>query len=376
MEGLDEESKQKLMKELETISDRVQYAMSHGIQGIMRDEKVLEKEGAPGPKQARLFEIFLESMMKDAVNPEKFDNMASKSGRFKEPFTFYQNFESLLRRARAKDKGQFDRLVASFLSTNAIDYLSNQMRPGSTRITLLNARVKEIKKKVGEASKYADSMKNLIDEIDEIRQEAKELEETNVDTRQAEMELHVRDIIANYESTRYLVGVMIGLFDILSGTFNDHNNPYLNLNNSVGDIYYDSKRNRDKIKRSSLEKRELIPQRNLQAFLKENTNTSRFPAFKPWFEDWFFPTFTNIRIHPAHHQNDIQQDRISVDAYQIMSKDGVKSYSLAELKELKTTSYDFLVWAKSTAAYIFYTDNKERVQYLTRHDFENPDMAK
>lgn len=129
-----------------------------------------------------------------------------------------------------------------------------------------------------------------------------------------DVETIVYSIEGYYEAFRLICGMLIGLFDIIEGNYDD------NLERS----YYGDKFNTDFGFYSSCKKQEGNSLKNdTRPTLKKYFKKYGCLGFKDYF-NWLINSVKPIRLTGAHHQALIEQDKILEGRYKVKYKDGIK----------------------------------------------------
>jgi len=265
---------------------------------------------------------------------------------------FFQNLEILIQNGRNKDKEKTNNLISRFLHIPAIN---NLIIPEGRRLTSKMLMDEEIldglkpfqngETEVMKVFEYLGSTLSTVKEkTDRLLKIPRRLKQ--------EVESYISTIKNHYETVRYVVGLLLGLFDILNNTSMRKSSWYFSKKKLSTRLYYRSKY-----------------YRGLEFWLEDYLNNPKFAknffSIKYIFEEWIFKQLKDVRIHSAHREIDIQQNKLQEGKYIIEVNRILKEFTLNEIEDLEKNSYRFILWAKHLIARQFYSNNEELVNYLT-----------
>lgn len=72
----------------------------------------------------------------------------------------------------------------------------------------------------------------------------------------------------------------------------------------------------------------------------------------------------DVRIHSAHRQIDILQNKLQEGKYIIEVNRTLKEFTLNEIEDLEKNSFRFILWTKLLISRQFYSNNEELINYL------------
>lgn len=167
----------------------------------------------------------------------------------------------------------------------------------------------------------------------------------------------LNEIKNNYETSRYTVGLILGLIDLLMDNRRD-SSFYFSEQNSPSNLYFPPK-NRG------------VNCCWIQDYMNGKLCPDiavKYSSFKNLFEGWFFPEVAPVRHHKGHAEKDLRQSMLDQGIYLIKVKTGkkelIKQYKLEDLEKLFDDSFSLNLLTKHTVARSFFKDDNSLVDYL------------
>lgn len=148
--------------------------------------------------------------------------------------------------------------------------------------------------------------------------------------------------------------MILGLFDILEGNLNLDLSWYFSPKKSPTFLYYPPRER-------------YIPKSWLEDYLKSSKYSQRFRSFRYILEEWVFKGFKEIRIHKAHKEIDVIQDKLYEGLYKIEIEGVSYKFTLGEINEIESQTLTFILWTKSIVARQYYQNNEDLINYLIRN---------
>jgi len=264
---------------------------------------------------------------------------------------FFQNLEILIQNARNKDKEKTNNLISRFLHIPAIN---NLIIPEGRRLTSKMLMDEEILDGLKQFQNGETEVMKVIEYLGSTLSTVKEKTDRllKIPRRlKQEVESYISIIKNHYETIRYVVGLLLGLFDILNNTSMRKSSWYLSKKNFPTRLYYGPKY-----------------YYGSKSWLKDYLDNPKFAkknsSIKYIFEEWIFKQLKDVRIHSAHREIDIQQSKLQEGKYIIEVNRVLKEFTLNEIEDLEKNSYRFILWTKHLIARQFYYNDEELVNYL------------
>ena len=313
------------------------------LQEVLTNEKINESF-------ENLITIILPKLLLDFVNAEIYDEIF-QGILDNHNIRFFQDLEILIQNARNKDKEKTNILISRFLHILAINNLTI---PEGRRLTSKMLMDEEILDGLKQFQNGETEVMKVFEYFGSTLSAVKE--KTNrllkIPRRlKQEVESYISTIKNHYETIRYVVGLLLGLFDILDNTSMRTPSWYFSKRRSPTLLYYRPKY-----------------YKGLEFWLKDYLDNPKFAkkffSIKYLFERWVFIQLKDVRIHSAHSQIDIQQNKLQEGKYIIEVNRALKEFTLNEIEDLEKCSYRFILWTKYFIARQFYSNNEELLNYL------------
>jgi len=324
-------------------------AKNFGLLENMKLQEVLTNEKIKDSFE-NLITIILPKLLLDFVNAEFYDEIF-QGILDNHNIRFFQDLEILIQNARNKDKEKTNNLISRFLKVLAI---KNLTIPEGRRLTskmLMELEVldgfKQFQNGETEVMKIFDYLGSTLSAINDKTDRLLKIPRRF----KQELESYISTIKNHYETIRYAVGLLLGLFDILDNTSMRTPSWYFSKRKSPTLLYYRPKY-----------------YKGLEFWLKDyldNPNfAKKFSSIKYLFERWVFIQLKDVRIHSAHRQIDIQQNKLQEGKYIIEVSRTLKEFTLNEIKDLEKNSFLFILCTKLHISRQFYSNNEELLNYL------------
>lgn len=302
------------------------------------------------------YDIFVNNLLIPLLieinNPQRFDEIFQ--GFFNKPdLIFYQELEKLIKFAYKKDESKAMKLVSKFLKIPAIDFFkkshSRKLISSFEMTKNIIGLSKEFKNKDFDIHKSIEFMLNILLNVN--KETKKMLKIPRI--LKSEVENVINLIKNHYESMRYIVGLILGLFDIVEDNLNRNILWYFSPNKSPTFYYYPPKGHH-------------IHRLRLKNYLNLSKYSESFCSVRYMLEEWIFKIFKDIRIHKAHREIDIIQDELYEGLYKIDIGGVSYKYTLEEIYEIESQAFKFILWVKSIVAKQYYQNDQDLVNYLIR----------
>lgn len=268
--------------------------------------------------------------------------------------TFFHELKDLIKETYKKDKKKANKMISAFLKIPVINSFnpSDTRRPTSTMIMdeeMLHFR-EYFEDKELDFNTIQEFIKSVFLSVDERTEKLLKIPRRF----KLEAEHFVNQIKNHYETNRYILGLVLALFDILEGNFNEDLSRYFSMENSPHRLYYPPRRRYG-------------TRSWLKDYLVNNTKYSKkFTSLRYIFEDWIFKELRDMRIHKAHWEIDIFQDQLHEGKYKIEIGGVLKELTLEEIDENERAIFKFILWTKHLVARQYYPNNEELINYLIK----------
>lgn len=259
--------------------------------------------------------------------------------------------EVLLQHARNKDKEKTSILISRFLQVLSIKKLTTPEGRRLTSKTLMDEKLldgfEQFQNGETEVMKIFDYFGSILSSVNEKTDRLLKIPRR----LKQEIESYISAIKNHYETIKYVVGLLLGLFDIIDNTSMRLSSYYFTKRKSPTLLYYRSKN-----------------YKGLECCLKDYLDNPKFAktffSIKFLFEKWVLIQMKDVRIHSAHRQIDIQQNILQEGKYIVEVNKSLKEFTLNEIKDLEKNSFVFILCTKLLISRMFYSNNEDLVNYL------------
>lgn len=303
-----------------------------------------------------LFVPFLSIFILNKINPIDSDKSIQIITNIRN-LNFFSELDLLIKKGLKKNKEISNNLISTFIYLDAIQQIKiGDINPIET--ALMNDAILELKEK------YPTLKSNKIDIIfnelnliiPEVEKRAERISKitTEVEKKSINLLNHIKN---NYETTRYIVGLIIGFFDLLANEIEKDIGLYFDKGNSTKFLFFTGKY-KEKIKRNA-------PKNPLIKYLKESEYCNQFNSIRIIFEEWVIKKYNPYRIFESHWQKDIIQDKLDQGIYKIyINNEEIREFKIDNLEKIYRDLLQFLLWTKGLVARNFFSDNQELFSYL------------
>lgn len=327
-------------------------AKNFGLLDNMNLQEVLTNEKINDSFE-NLKTILIPTLLLDSVNAEVYDEIF-QGVLNNHNIRFFQDLEILIQNARNKDKEKTNNLISRFLHIQAINNLTIPVGRKLTSKMLMDEEIlddlKQFQNGETEVMKFFEYFGSILSSVKEKTDRLLKIPRR----LKQEVESYINTIKNHYETIRYVVGLFLGLFDILDNTSMRLFSWYFSKKKSPPLLYY-----RPKYYKGL--------KFWLQDYLDNPKFAKKFFSIKYLFESGVFIQLKDVRIHSAHSQIDIQQNKLQEGKYIIEVDRDLKEFTLNEIEDLEKNSYIFILWTKHLIARQFYSNNMELVNYLLQN---------
>jgi len=293
-----------------------------------------------------------------SINIKSYDERFQKITKIKN-LKFFEELSRLIQACYKKHQLNTKNLLKAFLELNAIKIIKKNTL-NITAKTLMDVEILKLEEVYKDAdhidnSKLTSKLKGILNNIENKVSQLKEYPEQ---FKQMAVSI-INEIKNNYETSRYTVGLILGLIDLLMDNRRD-SSFYFSEFNSPSNLYFPPK-NRD------------VNCCWIQDYMNEKLFPDiavKYSSFKNLFEGWFFPEVAPVRHHKGHAEKDLRQSMLDQGIYLIKVKTGkkelIKQYKLEDLEKLFDDSFSLNLLTKHTVARSFFKDDDWLIDYLAQ----------
>ncbi len=268
--------------------------------------------------------------------------------------TFFYEFKRLIKETYKKDKEKADEMISTFLKISAIKSFRKSDTRKSTSTMIMDEEMLNLQEYFkNEELSFNTVLEFILSTILSVDERTKKL--LKIPRRfKLEAENIVNQIKNHYETTRYILGLILALFDILEGNLNENLSWYFSMKKSPLHLYYPPKRRYGS-------------RYWLKDYLfKNNKYSKKFSSLRYMFEDWIFKELRDIRIYKAHREIDTIQDKLYEGKYKIEIAGVLKEFTLKEIDDIEYNIFILILWTKYLVARQYYSNNEDLVNYLLK----------
>ena len=345
---------EQLKKASELFGQRIALIENTSLREFMNEKKIT---GIP-QQQVLLQQAMINVILATSINASSYDKTYQK--RFNNPnLRFFQELEALTNETLKTDENSAKTFIKAFLELNAIEILVIDNLDITSKVLM-----DEVVLKLREFYKDKESIpfNELQINISKISSETLGISNELLKLEacfKLEAENLTNKIKNNYETVRYVIGLILGCFDLLENRLSENFLVYFQSKRTTWQLYYPPK--------------ERIEQRLwLKDYFKFPKYAKNYPSFSILFEDWIFKHFREVRHFKAHKEVDTAQTQLKNNLYTIEFDNKEYKYTLSQLKELYRDSFGFLLWVKHLVAKIYFNKgdqpiNTEMINYLLKN---------
>ena len=319
---------------------------NESIQQFLKEKKI---DNAP---QIPFFNEFMELILSKSIDAKNYDRkLNSWMGR--SSLTFFSEIKHLLIAAKQKNETTFNQLVSKFLYLEAIRKIK-KIPTNLIQQNLMDYKTLALKEKYQEQEDidYKDLSRELNTSLKEIKEETKELEKLK---RNVESKAHkILKLINDYlQTSRYFIGLLVALLDLLLNKLEQDKENYLSKDNSYLMLYRRRGHHYQKKIKNCLKYHPILTE-----------NIINLDSVKKVFETFVLKEYKNLRIHFAHHDMDVKQDQLKERIYKVFVNGVEKSFTLGEFNKLWEEKFSFFLYFKFLIAREFFTTDNELFNYV------------
>ena len=332
---------EQLKKSIEQYGKRFALIKNTSFREFMKKKNIT---GIP-LQQVMLQRELIPFILVTSIDVKTYDK--SYQRRFKNPnLRFFQELEELISNAMDTDENSTRTLIKTFLNLNAIDILVIDNLDIPSKV-LMDEAVLQLKEfyKAKETIPFDELQMNFAKITSEILEKSNELLKLEGHFK-SEAENLTNKIKNNYETVRYVIGLILGCFDLLESRLRKNLQEYYHPKKTPWQLYYPPN-----------DRKEL--RLWLQDYLNLPKYTKQYPSLLYLFEEWIFKHFRELRHFKAHKEIDTAQTTLKNNLYKIEFDNKEYKYSLSQLKELYKDSFGFLLWIKHLVAKIYFNQGNQ-----------------
>lgn len=303
----------------------------------------------------------LKSILLSSINIESYDRRFQKY--LQNPdITFFTELNSLIQLCFEKGKPKTAEILSRFLNQTSIYHLI-KVNPNIKWSTLFNNTVFDLIEKFQSQDPF--NSKEFMEIFSKAAQETQERSKSlnqYPDEFEKVAEKIINEIKNNWESSRFISGMIRALFEL----FNGHLKPlerYFSERFSAKWHYQGPS-----YKGSSYRDHKCCWIKDYLNPILFHAQASKYNSIKFVFIDWFFRYIEKLRHFTSHSEKDIIQDKLEDEIYKVKVRENGKysvyEYTLQELESYFEQSYDFLLLTKHLIARKFYENDDQMIQYL------------
>ena len=156
------------------------------------------------------------------------------------------------------------------------------------------------------------------------------------------------------QTSRYFLGLLIALLDLLHDKLNTNYWPYFSEQNSYALLYY----------RNGLANNKLIKS-SLKFYATKSEQQKNLVSVKNIFERYILKEFKDLRIHFAHRDADTRQELLRKGIYIIKVANNEMSYTLSDLQQIWEKYSSFFLHFKLLVARELFSD-EDLISYVRK----------
>ena len=104
--------------------------------------------------------------------------------------------------------------------------------------------------------------------------------------------------------------------------------------------------------------------RDLNYYLTRTRFKNELKSVKIVFENFVFKDYKDLRIHNAHHEDDVEQDQLKEKIYKVLVNGEEKSYTLEEYNNLLKKIFHFYLNFKFLIAREYFIEDHKLIRYI------------
>ena len=287
---------------------------------------------------------FIYILLTQFTGPNFYDNTLQRIIKNKD-INYYKELEKLIISAKKSDAIRTNELLSKFLYIPAI---YNFIIPEGRRMTSKNVMEEEMlfckNKLQNEKVNILKVAEFFVSTISTVRKKTDQLLKTPRRFKQ-EIESYINIIKNHFEITKYFTGLILGLFEIVNKKTTRKISWYFPKRKSSPHHYFPPK---------NYDGKKLW----LRDYLNHQNFKKKYSSIKYIYEEWLFKQIKDIRIHEAHGQIDINQNKLTEGIYLIEIDGELKEFTLEDILNLEkiknlliVNSSKYVIGSKSSGSY-------------------------
>ena len=345
---------EKLKKSVEEYGKRIALIENTSFREFMKEKKIT---GIP-LQQAMIQKIAIFAILDTSIDANSYDKTYQR--KFNNPnLKFFQELKDLICNALNKNKNSARALIKAFLDLNAIEILVIDNLDITSKVLMDDAvlQLREIYKSE-ETIPFNELQMNVVKITSDILKKSNELLKLKGRIK-TEAENLTNKIKNNYETVKYVIGLILGCFDLLENRLINNLKNYFPPRKTPWQLYFPPK-----------------DRKEIRLWLKDYFNlpqyVNQYRSLSFLFEEWIFKHFREVRHFKAHKEIDTAQTILKNNLYKIEFDNKEYKYDLSQLKELYKDSFGFLLWIKHLVAKIYFNQgdqplNEDLNEYLLKN---------
>jgi len=337
-----DEQLQKLIREG---AENLDILNNENLLDFLKNKKIVNAPSLP------FFKEFKESLLLASINTERYDKYLNKWMETSS-LTFFSEIKRILKISKQKNKAVFDQLLSRFLNLVAIRKIKktpiNLVQQG-----LMDDRMLNLEKRFEEKEVRYINLSNEINlNLKDIKERGEKLKNSrhNIEKKALEILRLIKDYI---ETSRYFIGLLVALLDLNHDRLEEDRDNYFLITNSYLMLY---KRNDYYFQKKIKNCLKYYP-------IRREFNVS-LKSVKVVFETFVFKEYKDLRIHNAHTDFDVEQDKLKERIYKVKVSGKDKSYNLDELNRLWNNYFSFFLNFKFLIAREYFSEDDELIRYI------------
>jgi len=345
---------EKLKKSMEEYGKRIALIENTSFREFMKEKKITGIS-----LQLVMFQkIAIFAILDTSIYAKSYDKTYQR--KFKNPnLKFFQELRDLISNALNKNKDLARALIKAFLDLNAIEILVIDDLDITSKVLMDEAvlQLREIYNSE-DTIPFDELQMKFLKITSDILKKSTELLKLEGRIR-SEAENLTNKIKNNYETVKYVIGLILGCFDLLENRLSNNLKNIFPPKKTPWQLYFPPKYRNE-----------------IRLWLKDYFNlpqhVDHYHSLSFLFEEWIFKHFREVRHFKAHKEIDTAQTILKNNLYKIEFDNKEYKYTLCQLRELYKDSFGFLLWIKHLVAKIYFIQgdqplNEDLYKYLLKN---------
>lgn len=345
---------EKLKKLVEEYGKRIALIENTSFREFIKEKKIT---GIP-LQQSMIQKIVTFAILDTSIDANSYDKTYQR--KLNNPnLKFFQELKDLINYSLIKNEDSARSLIKAFLDLNAIEILVIDNLDITSKVLMDEAvlQLREIYKSE-DIIPFNELQMNFLKITSDILKKSKELLKLE-DRIKSEAENLTNKIKNNYETVRYVIGLILGCFDLLENRLSNNLKNIFPPKKTPWQLYFPPKYRKE-----------------IRLWLKDYFNlpqyVNQYQSLSFLFEEWIFKHFREVRHFKAHKEIDTAQNILKNNLYKIEFDNKEYKYTLYQLRELYKDSFGFLLWIKHLVAKIYFNQgdqplNEDLNKYLLKN---------